>query len=83
MFVLIIVCLIISSFSAFGVFYAFDKPYLTVAVGDYVQWTWKTPVFVNNVAHGIYEVSSPSSTMPKVGGFNSGPPTPDGNSQIF
>ncbi|WAR05573.1 PKHL1-like protein, partial [Mya arenaria] len=47
---------------AYGVFYAFDKPYLTVNVGDFVLWSWETPDFVNNVAHAIIQVDSPSST---------------------
>lgn len=63
---------------AFGVYYAFDKPYITIQEGDFVQWTWETPIFVNDIAHAIIEVDSPSSTTQKVGGFNSGIPSRNG-----
>ncbi|XP_052805044.1 fibrocystin-L-like isoform X2 [Mya arenaria] len=64
---------------AFGVFYAFDRPYLIVQEGDFVHWFWETPEFVNNIAHDVFEVDSPSSNEPKVGGFSSGNPSRNGD----
>ena len=52
-------------------YYAFDKPFITINKGDFVHWSWETPAFVNNIAHAIIEIDSPSATTPKVGGFSS------------
>ena len=65
-------------FTAFGIYYAFDSPYITINKGDFVHWSWTTPDFVNDVVHAIIEVDSPSSTTPKAGGFSSGTPTKNG-----
>ncbi|KAL4228989.1 Fibrocystin-L [Mactra antiquata] len=64
---------------AFGEYYAFDKPYITITEGDKVQWSWDTPTFINDIAHAIMEVDSPSSTEAKVGGFSSGTPSKTGH----
>ncbi|XP_052286416.1 fibrocystin-L-like [Dreissena polymorpha] len=66
---------------AFGVFYAFDEPFITIQVGDFVHWSWETPAFVSNVAHAIIQVDTPSSIVAKPGGFSSGTPTKNGNFQ--
>ncbi|XP_060573258.1 fibrocystin-L-like isoform X2 [Ruditapes philippinarum] len=62
----------------FGLYYAFDKPYIKINAGDSLTWTWETPDFVKEVAHAIIEIDSPSATSAKIGGFNSGTPTKNG-----
>lgn len=73
---------VFTSVSAFGVYYAFDRPYLTIHEGDFVHWSWETPVFVNDIAHAITEVDSPSSVTQKAGGFSSGTPSRNGKTRI-
>jgi hypothetical protein len=65
-------------FSAFGVYYAYDKPFISINEGDFVNWSWETPAFVNDIAHSITEVESPSATVAKEGGFSSGSASRDG-----
>lgn len=43
-----------------------------------MQWSWETPVFVNDIAHSIIEVENPSSDTQKSGGFSSGIASRDG-----
>lgn len=62
----------------YGVYYAFDKPYIQIYEGDTVTWEWETPAFVNDVAHSIIEVDNPSATRAKIGGFSSGTPSRNG-----
>ncbi|XP_053388767.1 fibrocystin-L-like isoform X2 [Mercenaria mercenaria] len=62
----------------FGVYYAFDRSFITIKEGDFVQWSWETPSFVNNITHAIIEVDSPSSVTQKPGGFRSGIPSRNG-----
>lgn len=70
---------IVLTYTDYGVYYAFDRPYIQINQGDFVTWTWETPEFINDVAHSILEVDSPSSTTAKLGGFNSGTPSKNGN----
>ncbi|XP_045208899.2 fibrocystin-L-like [Mercenaria mercenaria] len=63
---------------AFGDYYAYDKPYIVIKEGDYVQWSWETPEFVIGIAHSIIEVDSPNSFEQSLGGFNSGKPSRNG-----
>ena len=68
--------------SAYGIYYAFDKPQLTIERGDFVHWRWQTPGFVNDINHAIYEVESISSTVAMEGGFSSGKPSKNGKESI-
>lgn len=70
---------IILTCTDYGVYYAFDRPYIKINQGDFVTWTWETPEFINDVAHAILEVDSPSAATAKPGGFNSGAPSKNGN----
>ena len=64
--------------SAYGIYYAFDRPQIQIERGDFVHWSWETPSFVYNINHAIIEVDSLSSTEAKEGGFTSGTPSSDG-----
>ncbi|XP_053372850.1 fibrocystin-L-like [Mercenaria mercenaria] len=63
---------------AYGVYYAFDKPYIVIKEGDSVLWSWETPDFVNDIAHAIIEIKDPSHLVHKSGGFISGKPSRNG-----
>ena len=69
--------------SAYGIYYAFDKPQLTIERGDFVQWSWETPDFVNDINHGIIEVDSLSATTAMEGGFSSGTPSRNGKYRFY
>lgn len=66
---------------AYGVYYAFDVPQLTVQRGDFVDWNWETPFFVNDINHAIIQVENRSSTVAMDGGFSSGKPSREGSFQ--
>ncbi|XP_053372849.1 fibrocystin-L-like [Mercenaria mercenaria] len=63
---------------AYGVYYAFDKPYIVINEGDSVLWSWKTPDFVYDIAHAVIEIKDPSHLVHKPGGFISGKPSRNG-----
>ncbi|XP_060603397.1 fibrocystin-L-like isoform X3 [Ruditapes philippinarum] len=63
----------------FGVYYAYDKPFITINEGDFVNWSWKTAAFVTDVTHSVTEIENPGFLVAKKGGFSSGSPSRDGS----
>lgn len=60
----------------FGRFYAWSERFKIINVGDYVTWSWNSPIGIENVKFRIEQVGSRVSTNPI--GFSSGESTKSG-----
>lgn len=61
----------------YGKGYAWSKPHLTIAAGDFVHWSWSTPAGVTGVKFQVLQaVNSVRKSLDY--GFNSGPASPKG-----
>jgi hypothetical protein len=60
---------------AYGLGYAWNRPFLTVKVGDYVKWTWNAPALIST-SYKVEQVQDALSDVPI--GFTSGDSTSTG-----
>ncbi|XP_062574409.1 fibrocystin-L-like [Saccostrea cucullata] len=58
--------------------YAWNPQYLTVKVGDTVEWTWSFASYISGMRPRVVQVKDESSEEEVEGGFNSGAPSDSG-----
>ncbi|CAD5116834.1 DgyrCDS5681 [Dimorphilus gyrociliatus] len=58
---------------ALGKKFAWDPKNIEIMMGDIISWSWDPPKFVRKVNYRVAETETDTSSVPKVGGFSSGP----------